>query len=114
MHVERLTLTNFRCFGAVPVEIDLDGTLTALIGANASGKTAALVGMLRLFGVSQELRRVRVEDFHVPATEDPDNRPSERALAVDVVFAFPELKAEGTEAADTDAVPEFFQQMCAD
>lgn len=111
MHVERLTLTNFRCFGPDPVEIELEDQLTALIGANASGKTAALLGMLRLFGVSQELRRVRVEDFHVPADEGYDDRPTERELSVDLVLAFPEL--ESSDEGDTDAVPEFFQQMAA-
>lgn len=123
MHVERVKLTNFRCFGPEPVEIELDERLTALIGTNASGKTAALLAMLRLFGVSQETRRVRVEDFHVQADEDPDARPTERTLSVDVVLAFPELdeyqdedEGEGEDGGgkeDTDAVPEFFQQMAA-
>lgn len=118
MHVERVTLTNFRCFGPDPTEIGLDEQLTALIGANASGKTATLLALLRLFGVSQELRHVRVEDFHVPADEDPDERPTERQLSIDVVLSFPELTVDGDDdSADdegADAVPEFFQQMAAE
>jgi putative ATP-dependent endonuclease of OLD family len=109
VHIESLTLTNFRCFGPVPVRIDLDAGLTAFIGANGSGKSAALEGLLRMFGVSQEQRQIRAEDFHVPVSED--ETPDTRELSLEVVITFPELDDEDDDA---EAVPEFFRQMAAD
>lgn len=127
MYVERVSLTNFQCFGPGTVTIPLDGDLTAFIGNNGSGKTAVLVALMRVFGFNQEARRVQAQDFHVPADENPDQRPAARSLAVDVVLAFPELEDDGVgdDAGDqdpsggadmsgTDAVPEFFHQMAAD
>lgn len=109
MYVERVHLTNFRCFGPQGTAIDLDPQLSALVGANGSGKTALLQALLRMFGISGEQRRVRRRDFHVPSDEsDP---PLERSLSVEVILAFPEL---GATDADDSAVPEFFHQMAAD
>lgn len=111
MHLERVTLTNFQCFGPDPHTIMFDQQLTALLGVNGSGKTAAIQGLLRLFSVVADQRQVRVEDFHVPHNET--EAPAARTLRVDAVFAFPELDAD----ADADAaatVPEFFAQMAAD
>jgi predicted ATP-dependent endonuclease of OLD family len=99
MHIESVTLTNFRCFGPVPVRIELDPQLTAMIGSNGTGKSAALEGLLRLFGITQEQRRIRVEDFHVPAEED--QTPESRDLSIEVVLAFPELDDDDDDAADT-------------
>jgi hypothetical protein len=109
MFVERVTLGNFRCFGPEPQSIDLSPGFTALIGVNGSGKTAVMDGMLRLFGVSSEQRRLRKQDFHVPLGEAAT--PLQRELFIETVLAFPELD---DEAADHSAVPEFFQQMAAD
>lgn len=108
MYVERVHLTNFRCFGREGTQVELDPQLCAFVGANGSGKTALMQALLRMFGVSADQRRVRRRDFHVPADE---SEPSlERTLTVEVVLAFPELSSPG---ADDAAVPEFFQQMAA-
>lgn len=128
MYVERITLTNFQCFGPKPHTITFDQHLTALLGVNASGKTAALQALLRLFSVVADQREVRLEDFHVP--QDETITPTARSLRLDAVFAFPELlvdkavDVDDTEADDCDAdtsaaaasttVPEFFLQMAAD
>jgi len=109
MHIESLMLTNFRCFGPDPVRIELDPELTVMIGANGAGKTAAFEGLLRLFGVTQDQRQIRAEDFHVPA--DEQDVPEQRHLIIEVVIAFPELDDEGDGA---DTIPEFFLQMAAD
>lgn len=82
--------------------------MTVMIGANGAGKTAAFEGLLRLFGVTQEQRQVRAEDFHVPAREEEP--PQSRDLAIEVVIAFPELEKEGS---GSETVPEFFRQMAA-
>lgn len=108
MHIERVTLTNFRCFGPQGTEFSLDASLTALVGANGSGKTAVMQCLQRLFGMTTDQRRLRRRDFHVPSTEKA--APLQRELSLEARLVFPELD-DGTE---TTAVPEFFQQMAAD
>lgn len=109
MYIERLTLTNFRCFGPEPQSIMLTSELTALIGANGSGKTAVMQALLRMFGVSNDQRRVRRQDFHVPVEEV--SPPTERTLVIEAVLAFPELSSTGATPPSAAAVPEFFNQM---
>ncbi|MEV4260548.1 AAA family ATPase [Kribbella sp. NPDC049584] len=110
MFLERLTLTNFQCFGPEPTTIRFDTQLTAMLGANAAGKTAACEALSRLFSVVGDQRQIRVEDFHVP--DDEDEAPSTRALSIEAVFAFPELADDDADA--SGSVPEFFAQMTAD
>lgn len=108
MYIERVNLTNFRCFGPQGTGLLLDSSLTALVGANGSGKTAVMQGLQRLFGMTADQRRLRRRDFHVPSTEKVV--PLQRELSLEAILTFPELD-DGTE---TTAVPEFFQQMAAD
>jgi putative ATP-dependent endonuclease of the OLD family len=56
MHVESVTLQNFRCFGNGPTVVRLGPDITALIGANGAGKTAFIEALRRLFGVTREER----------------------------------------------------------
>lgn len=109
MYIEQLTLTNFRCFGPTGTPIDLTSGLTTFVGANGAGKTAVLQALQRLFGITGEQRRLRRQDFHVPAAETA--APLQRTLNLEAILVFPELDAVGTNAG---AVPEFFQQMAAD
>lgn len=108
MHIEQVTLTNFRCFGPDGTQLSLDASLTALVGANGSGKTAVMQCLQRLFGMTAEQRRLRRRDFHVPANEKA--APVQRELSLEAILVFPELD----NGAETTAVPEFFQQMAAD
>ena len=108
MHIERLHLSGFRCFGPQESTIALERHLTAFIGVNGAGKTAVLLALARLFGVTADQRRLRRQDFHVPANELAPG--PQRTLYVEAVVAFPELDANANLA----AVPEFFQQMAAD
>lgn len=113
MRIERITLTNFRCFGPNPVSIDLSPDITAFIGANGSGKTAVLQALSRMFGVTSEQRRVRRQDFHV--AQDQDVSPTESEFSVEVLLGFPELRSDGgDDDTDASAVPEFFHQMAVD
>lgn len=110
MIIEKIGLTNFRCFGPKGTTIRLRRSVTAFVGANGSGKTAAFQALSRLFGVSSTQRAVRRQDFHVRA--DQDELDSGATLSIEVLFSFPELKGLNKDDAE-DAVPEFFQQMAA-
>ncbi|NBH10341.1 AAA family ATPase [Amycolatopsis sp. SID8362] len=112
MFLERLTLINFQCFGPEATTIRFDRQLTAMLGSNAAGKTAACQALLRLFSVVGDQRRIRVEDFHVP--DDENEAPQTRSLTIEAVFAFPELAEDADTVAASRSVPEFFAQMTAD
>lgn len=100
MHIESVTITGFRCFGPAPATILLSAGLTAIVGANASGKTAALQALMRLFGVTRAQRTIVPSDFHVAPAEA--ERPASRELTIDVRLSLPELVA-GTATAATVA-----------
>ena len=109
LYIRHLVLQNFRCFGSERVAIDLAPGLTALIGANGSGKTAVFHALLRLFGVTNDTRRVRRGDFHVPNAET--SPAQQRSLVVEAILEFPELSAGNAVGT---AVPEFFRHMAAE
>ncbi len=101
MKIKSITLRNFRCFGDCPVTVELDQDITALIGANGSGKTALLSALSRLFGPTQSSRTVRRSDFHVPPGSPVDDR-SDLELSIEATLSFPELAggdAEGNAVA---------------
>lgn len=82
--------------------------MTALVGGNGSGKTASLLALSRLFGITSSQRLVRLRDFHV--TPDQQELPNDSTLYVECILGFPELADGG---ADGDAVPAFFEHMAA-
>ena len=107
MKIESVILRNFRCFGDEPVRLDLSSGVTAIIGANGTGKTALLIALSRLFGTTQEQRTIRRSDFFLPAGTSPEDTEN-RSLYLEVVLGFPELQ-NGTQ--DRSAVPPTFNQM---
>lgn len=109
MFIERLTLVNFRCFGPEPLRIDMTSGLTTFVGVNGAGKTAVMQAFQRLFGITGDQRRLRRQDFHVPANEL--STPLQRTFILEVVLAFPELEFDD---GDDHAIPEFFHQMASD
>ncbi len=130
MHIERLTLTNFRCFESSSTTIALDAIFTAFVGANGAGKTAAFAALGRMFGVTRAERQVVPEDFYIGP--DETETPTTRDLSIEVVIAFPELAdddidpTDNADAEDLDedgvdlavlddhtlaTIPEFFRQM---
>lgn len=109
MYIERVKISNFRCFGPTPESIIFTPGVTAFVGTNGAGKTAVMQALVRLFGVTNEQRHVKRRDFHVPA--DETDVPKERTLSIEVILAFPELDADDPIAKAT--IPEFFQQMAA-
>src|SRR5579875_758872 len=108
MKIEKISLVNFRCFGSKPTEISLESGVTAFVGGNGSGKTAAFQALSRLFGITPTQRAGRREDFHVPR-DQPQLQPG-ATLSIEVLFSFPELNGR-EEGAAQSAVPEFFHQM---
>lgn len=101
MRVQSITIAGFRCFGPEPQLIEVTGDLTAIIGPNASGKTAVLQVLCKLFGVTRAQRTVHRADFHLPPGVPPDDR-TKRSLFVEVIIALPEL-AKGSATSHTVA-----------
>ncbi len=109
MKIESITVKGFRCFDEVGETIRLDN-LTCFVGPNASGKTAALMALARVFGESQFQRQVIPADFHLNPGEELKVK-SPRTLIIECRLAFPELEEGG---ANGGAVPETFNQMVVD
>ncbi|MXY42964.1 MAG: AAA family ATPase, partial [Dehalococcoidia bacterium] len=110
MKIASITLRNFRCFGDSPTTVELAEDITALVGANGSGKTALLIALTRLFGTTQNMRTIRRSDFHAPlgaATDDP----SAVELSIEVILIFPELTGSGEAS---DSVAPAFNHMIVD
>ena len=110
MKIETLTIRNFRCFGPEPETLSLETGVTAMVGGNGAGKTAALQALARLFGVSSSQRQVQTRDFHLRPGET--ELASGATLSIECVLSFPELDGLDEDAA-ADSVPDFFNHMAA-
>ena len=107
MYIQMATLKGFQCFGETPTKIELTNSITTLIGANGSGKTALLTGLLRLFGVTRNQRTVKRSDFHIlPGNDSADIKTLD--LWVDTRLSYPELSKESEIG---EAVPACFKHM---
>ncbi|MGH9425945.1 MAG: ATP-dependent nuclease [Terriglobia bacterium] len=110
MKIESITIRGFRCFDESGQTIWLDD-LACFVGPNASGKTAAMMALGRLFGETNTQRQVVSADFHLAPGEDLRAK-SPRSLIVECRLAFPEI--ENGDGATNAAVPETFNQMTVD
>ncbi|PIT03892.1 chromosome segregation protein SMC [Bradyrhizobium nitroreducens] len=108
MRIQSITVSGFRSFGPKPQQITLADDLTTVVGPNASGKTALLQTLAKMFGVSRSQRMLHRSDFHLPKDVAPDDRTT-RDLFIDVVISLPELK-DGSATAETVA-PTFRHQQ---
>lgn len=106
MYISSLKVKGFRCFHHDGQVVDLN-KLTCFVGPNASGKTASMLALVRMFGDSQNERSIRAGDFHLSPGEQL-NGLGERSLSIEVTLQFPELGEDGT---DETAIPEVFNQM---
>jgi putative ATP-dependent endonuclease of OLD family len=106
MRIETVTLFNFQSFGHQSSVISLM-PLTAFIGANGSGKTAALKALSRLFGTSASERQIRRSDFHVDPRESIEDM-EECSLYIEARIAFPELE---NDSGGEQSVPHVFKNM---
>jgi putative ATP-dependent endonuclease of OLD family len=105
MKLQKLTISNFRCFGSEPIHIDFDRGVTAFVGNNGSGKTAVFAALGKLFGVTGGQKVVARSDFHVPL--EMSEAPSGTKLSIDCVLGFPGLEADDDDA----SIPEVFVHM---
>lgn len=106
MYIDSIQIKGFRCYDGDGQNCDLN-KFTCLVGPNASGKTASMLALVRMFGESQTERTIRPADFHLR----PGERLSavgERHLSIEVKLRFPELTGDATVSA---AIPETFNQM---
>jgi putative ATP-dependent endonuclease of the OLD family len=108
MKLGSITLKGFRCFGDVPTTVNLSEGITALVGANGTGKTALLEGLLRVFGITRDQRTVRRTDFYVKPGTSEDDR-SECQLSIDIRLIFPELQEDSTDSHIT--IPSIFHHL---
>ncbi|MDK1376766.1 MULTISPECIES: AAA family ATPase [unclassified Sinorhizobium] len=119
MKINEMKVWRFQCFGPTNVAADngetpkfqtlfFDSSITALIGRNGSGKSAALAALLRLFGETRDERLIRPEDFFVPPGETLESAPVRR-LFVEVELGFPELDSADPAAEKT--VPAAFRNL---
>jgi predicted ATP-dependent endonuclease of OLD family len=109
MKIESITIKGFRCFNEDGETILFDD-LTCFVGPNASGKTAAMMALARVFSENRTQRQIIPADFHLSPGEDIKNR-SPRTLSIECRLAFPELEEGVVRSA---AVPETFNQMIVD
>ena len=110
MKLVRLRLSNFRSFGPEPTVVELTD-MTFLLGPNGAGKTAVLQALARMFGLDPAQRRIKRSDFHVPASEEPEDAPEQRSLWIEADFEFPELAQDDADGAALPAVPGNFAHM---
>jgi putative ATP-dependent endonuclease of OLD family len=101
MLIQSILISGFRCFGHEPISVSFADEITAVVGPNASGKTAFLHALAKLFAVSREQRTIHRSDFHLGPGADPDSKES-RELFIDVLIALPEL-VNGTATPETIA-----------
>lgn len=94
MKLTSLTIAGFRCFNTVGQTIALND-INCLVGPNASGKTATMMALVRLFGEHPTQRQLTTEDFHLAAGEQLKDKP-QRTLAIECRIDFPELTSAGT------------------
>jgi putative ATP-dependent endonuclease of OLD family len=108
VRIHSITVAGFRSFGPEPQRVELAGDLTTVIGPNASGKTALLHCLAKMFGITRSQRTLHRSDFHLPKDVAPDDRTT-RDLFIDCELSLPELK-DGSATAETVA-PTFRHQQ---
>lgn len=103
MHIEKISLRNFRCFGDTCVSIPTNNGVSGFVGDNGAGKSSALEALKRLFSPVSSERKLRKSDVHFGHGED-SQKVDEREIVIDVVFGF----------SDPDAIPHVFSDIFFD
>lgn len=105
MQLEKIIISNYRCFGKEPTTIKFED-LTCFIGHNSSGKTALISGLLKIFGEKISDRNITRSDFHIPASTDFET-VTENNFFIEAYFSFNEL--EGQE--NSYDIPNYFRHL---
>src|SRR5271163_4991589 len=108
MRISKLKFCNFRCFGPTPTTLDLDA-LSVLIGSNGTGKTAALLALVKMFSTRPSDRLIEFRDFHLAPNTNEDV-VTELQLWLEAKIEFPDPDADEGE----DGIPECFRHMAVD
>jgi len=90
VQITELRIRNFRSYGDRETLVTLD-KLTAVIGANSSGKTALMHALLKLFGPTSTDRGLVRGDFHVSHDKRPEEIQEKRQLRIEAKDELPEL-----------------------
>lgn len=110
MKLSKVKLCKYRCFGDEEQTITFND-LTALIGNNSSGKTAALSALSKIFSDNQADRILRRSDFYIDKEIGPEEL-EEQDLYIEAVFTFDELIEEAGEK--KYSIPPFFESLIVD
>lgn len=110
MKLTKLKLYNYRSYGESEQIINFD-ELTALIGNNSSGKTAALNALNTIFSENSNDRNLERSDFFLPKDKAPEEL-EEQSLYIETIFHFNELQKE--QESITYAIPTFFDSFVVD
>ncbi|MBX9955154.1 AAA family ATPase [Peribacillus simplex] len=110
MRVSELRLSNFKSFGEELELVSFD-ELTAIIGANSTGKTSLITSLLRLFGQKNSERNLVKSDFHISPYVNPKDI-TEINLFIEAKIDFPELIDNKIE--DISTIPNFMKQIIID
>ncbi|CZG43954.1 TPA: AAA family ATPase [Legionella pneumophila] len=111
MHLEKICVSNFRCFPESETSIFMEQDLTCFVGNNGSGKTTMILALKRLFGANRQDRVITREDFYLAMNETYKDIVG-RELYIEVVFIFPELNDDIQNARET--CPAFSSVIFAD
>lgn len=112
MKLEKMIIKNYRCFGNEPQEINID-SLTAFIGNNSTGKTAALSALNCIFSAKNSDHILKREDFHISNDKTPETL-EEQSLYIETIFRFEELDDNEGDSLSRYSIPFFFQSMVVD
>ncbi|MEC5307235.1 ATP-dependent nuclease [Bacillus thuringiensis] len=107
MLISKLHISNFRSFGYESQMLETEN-LTALIGANSSGKTSLIMALLRLFGQKNTDRTLIKTDFHIPEGAEV-SKIKEIDLMIEAKIIFPELNLQSP--VDVKTIPEYIKHL---
>jgi putative ATP-dependent endonuclease of OLD family len=87
MLLEKLIISGYKSISAeTPQTINFESDVTAFIGHNGTGKSAALEALNKLFSIDHSLRGINASDFHLKDDADKD---APRNLFIEAWFILP-------------------------
>lgn len=109
MNLKKVKLCRFRAFNE-EVEVDLDD-LTAIIGANSSGKTSFFYALSKIFGENGQDREIKKSDFYFPNNINLDTI-NNQDFYIETIFTFDEINNE--DGIKHYSIPNFLESFVID